>query len=68
MSQKQNIKYLSIKLINEVNIVNSVQPFTDFIDGNSGADFGLTTEDQKPSTHASNYYSDAFWRTLTFFD
>ncbi len=25
-SQKQNIKYSSIKLINEVNIVNSVQP------------------------------------------
>lgn len=45
-SQKQNIKYSSIKLINEVNIVNSVQPFTDFIDGISGADFGITTEDQ----------------------
>lgn len=45
-SQQQNIKYSSIKLINEVNIVNSVQPFKDFIDGLSGAEFGLTTEDQ----------------------
>jgi hypothetical protein len=45
-SQKQNVKYSSTKLINEVNIVNSVQPFKDFIDGISGAEFGLTTEDQ----------------------
>lgn len=45
-SQQQNIKYSSIKLINEVNIVNSVQSFKDFIDGLSGAEFGLTTEDQ----------------------
>lgn len=45
-SQKQNVKYSSTKLINEVNIVNSVQSFKDFIDGISGAEFGLTTEDQ----------------------
>ena len=45
-SQKQNVKYASTKLINEVNIVNSVQSFTDFIDGISGAEYGVTVEDQ----------------------
>ncbi len=61
-SQKQNIKYSSIKLINEVMVVNSVQPFTDFIDGISGAALGLTTEDQNQARRRfPNYYSDAFW-------
>lgn len=33
---KQNIKYGSIRLTNKVNIVNSVQPWTEFLDGLSG--------------------------------
>ena len=30
---KQNVKYASINLCNEVNIVNSVQPYKEFLDG-----------------------------------
>lgn len=33
----QNVKYGSINLINEVNIINSVQPFTEFIENLSGS-------------------------------
>lgn len=34
--QRQNIKYGSINLCNEVNIVNSVQPYAEFLDGLAG--------------------------------
>lgn len=34
--QKQNIKYGSINLCNTVNIVNSVQPYEEFLDGLAG--------------------------------
>lgn len=34
--QKQNIKYGSISLCNSVNIVNSVQPYKEFLDGLAG--------------------------------
>ena len=34
--QKQNIKYGSINLCNSVNIVNSVQPYDEFLDGLAG--------------------------------
>lgn len=34
---RQNIKYGSVCLINEVNIVNSVQPYAEFLDGLAGA-------------------------------
>ncbi len=44
-SQKQNIKYSSIKLINEVNIVNSVQPLQ-ILSMVLVVRIGLTTEDQ----------------------
>ena len=30
---KQNVKYASVNLCNEVNIVNSVEPYKDFLDG-----------------------------------
>ena len=33
---RQNIKYGSVKLLNAINIVNSVQPYTEFLDGLSG--------------------------------
>lgn len=33
---KQNIKYSSVVLVNEVNIVNSVQPYEEFLDGLAG--------------------------------
>lgn len=33
---RQNIKYGSINLINQVNIVNSVQPYKEFLDGLAG--------------------------------
>lgn len=36
-SQKQNIKYGSINLCNTVNIVNSVQPWNEFLDGLVGS-------------------------------
>lgn len=36
-NHKQNIKYGSIKLINSINIVNSVQPYDEFLDGLAGA-------------------------------
>lgn len=35
-SQRQNVKYSSIRLTNEVNIVNSVDSFTEFLDGLAG--------------------------------
>lgn len=31
--KRQNVKYASINLINQVNIINSVQPYTEFLDG-----------------------------------
>ena len=34
--QRQNVKYSSICLTNEVNLVNSVQPFQEFLDGLAG--------------------------------
>lgn len=34
--QRQNVKYSSINLINSVNIVNSIQPHMEFLDGLSG--------------------------------
>lgn len=34
--QRQNIKYSSVNLCNTVNIVNSVQPYKDFLDGLAG--------------------------------
>ena len=34
--QKQNIKFSSMCLCNEVNIVNSVQPYTEFLEGLAG--------------------------------
>lgn len=34
--QKQNVKYSSIGLVNSVNIVNSVQPFEEFLNGLAG--------------------------------
>lgn len=34
--QRQNVKYSSIRLTNEVNIVNSVDSFTEFLDGLAG--------------------------------
>jgi hypothetical protein len=34
--QKQNVKYSSVRLCNTVNIVNSVEPFRDFLDGLAG--------------------------------
>lgn len=35
-SQRQNVKYSSIRLTNEVNIVNSVDSFTEFLNGLAG--------------------------------
>lgn len=35
-SQRQNVKYSSIRLTNQVNIVNSVESFTDFLNGLAG--------------------------------
>lgn len=34
--QRQNVKYVSTNLINTVNIVNSVQPYIEFLNGLSG--------------------------------
>lgn len=45
-NQRQNVKYGSVKLINEVNIVNSVQDVKEFLSGISGADSSLVVEDQ----------------------
>ncbi len=66
-SQKQNVKYSINHRINEVNIVNSVQPFTDFIGMVLAVrDFGHNGR-PKPSTQTlSNYYSDASLSDLTF--
>ncbi len=61
-SQKQNIKYSSIKLINEV--VYSVQPFgiLSMVLANSFIYNG------RPKIHQTffNYYSDAFWGLWLF--
>ncbi len=51
--------YSSIQLINEVNMLIQSNSFR-FIDGISGADFGLTTEDQNRYDVLSNYYSMRF--------
>lgn len=34
--QRQNVKYSSVSLTNEVNLVNSVQPYEEFLDGLAG--------------------------------
>lgn len=36
VKQRQNIKYGSVNLCNQVNIVNSVQPYIEFLDGLAG--------------------------------
>ena len=52
---KQNIKYGSIRLCNRVNIVNSVQPAREFLDGLAGEYKGKNGEVQKAEDKSQSY-------------
>ncbi len=53
--QKQNIKYGSIYLGNTVNIVNSVQPFREFLDGLCGEYRDRSGEEHKSEDKKQSY-------------
>lgn len=53
--QKQNIKYGSIYLGNAVNIVNSVQPYRDFLDGLCGEYCDRNGEEHKSEDKNQSY-------------
>lgn len=53
--QKQNIKYGSINLPNTVNIVNSVQPYTEFLDSLAG-EYTLKNGDKMESEDKGQSY------------
>lgn len=53
--QKQNIKYGSIYLGNTVNIVNSVQPYRDFLDGLCGEYCDRNGEEHKSEDKGQSY-------------
>lgn len=53
--QKQNIKYGSIYLGNTVNIVNSVQPYKDFLDGLAGEYSDRYGEEHKSEDKGQSY-------------
>lgn len=54
---RQNIKYSSINLCNVVNIINSVEPYTDFLDGLAGE-----YVDQKGNLHNAEDKAQSYRR------
>lgn len=53
--QKQNVKYGSVYLGNSVNIVNSVQPYEEFLDGLAGEYCDRYGEDHKSEDKGQSY-------------
>ena len=53
---KQNIKYGSIRLNNVINIVNSIQPWNEFLDGLAGEYTDKRTHEKKLSEDKSQSY------------
>lgn len=61
---KQNIKYGSIRLNNIVNIVNSVQPWTEFLDGLAGEYKDKNGDLQKAEDKGQSYRRFPFFLVL----
>lgn len=61
---KQNIKYGSVRLKNTVNIVNSVQPYTDFLDGLAGEYKDKNGTTQKAEDKGQSYRRFPFFLVL----
>lgn len=61
---KQNIKYGSIRLNNTINIVNSVQPYTEFLDGLAGEYTDKSGEVQKAEDKGQSYRRFPFFLVL----
>lgn len=70
---RQNVKYSSVKLLNCVNIVNSVEPYTDFCDGLAGEYVGkdgtaykAETSQKQQSYRRFPFCLEVFPSVLTF--
>lgn len=61
---KQNIKYGSIRLNNVINIVNSVQPWQEFLDGLAGEYTDKNGEKQKSEDKSQSYRRFPFFLVL----
>ena len=61
---KQNIKYGSVRLNNTVNIVNSVQPYTEFFDGLAGEYTDKDGHVQKAEDKGQSYRRFPFFLVL----
>lgn len=61
---KQNIKYGSIRLCNVINIVNSVQPWSEFLDGLAGEYIDKNGEEQKAEDKSQSYRRFPFFLVL----
>lgn len=61
---KQNIKYGSVRLNNMVNIVNSVQPYTEFFDGLAGEYTDKDGQIQKAEDKGQSYRRFPFFLVL----
>lgn len=61
---KQNIKYGSVRLNNSVNIVNSVQPYTEFFDGLAGEYTDKDGQVQKAEDKGQSYRRFPFFLVL----
>lgn len=61
---KQNIKYGSVRLNNEINIVNSVQEYKEFLDGLAGEYVDKTGETQKAEDKSQSYRRFPFFLVL----
>lgn len=61
---KQNIKYGSVRLNNVINIVNSVQPYTEFLDGLAGEYTSKNGETQHAEDKGQSYRRFPFFLVL----
>lgn len=61
---KQNIKYGSIRLINTINIVNSIQPWSEFLDGLAGEYKGKNGVVAKKEDKSQSYRRFPFFLIL----
>ena len=60
----QNIKYGSVRLNNAINIVNSVQPYKEFLDGLAGEDTDKNGETQHAEDKGQSYRRFPFFLVL----
>lgn len=63
-SIQQNIKYGSVRLNNKINIVNSVQPYIEFLDGLAGEYTDKNGETQKAEDKGQSYRRFPFFLVL----